>query len=286
MRVQTVSSGAEAHSNEDFVAVHEADGLIDLIVIDGGTSVADRHFIDPERGDVVWFAQGFAAELSKCLGDGLSQQECAQRAASALYEEFTTRTAGKDVPLHAWPIGAMTWARVHAASGGRRLQLYSLGDCKTLLHAPDAPIVDLDPFVNPQEAVLQAEIARLIDQGVTDAGERRALMQPMLRARREAQNTAPAPSILCLKPSGPFAARTLEAELPHGSALLVMTDGFYRLVEPYGLYTDGELATRCRRMGLSVMLDELRSHEDRTFGTAAMAVKRADDASAVLVETD
>ena len=285
MRVQTVSSGAEPQANEDFVTVHETDGTLDLIVIDGGTSVADRHYIDPERGDVVWFAQGFAARLAACLGHGLSQHECVQRAASALYEEFRTRTAGKDVPLHAWPIGAMTWARVRTGNSGRRLQLYSLGDCKTLLHAQDAA-VDLDPFVNPQEAVLQAELARLLAEGVTDAAERRVRMLPMLRARRDAQNSTPAPSILCLKPCGPFAARTVEAELPPGSALLVMTDGFYRLVEPYGLYSDGALAARSRQLGLRAMLDELRAYEERTFGEPALAVKRADDASAVLWEAD
>jgi len=286
MRVQTVSCGAEPQANEDFVAVHETQGAVDLIVIDGGTSVAERHYIDPVRGDVVWFAQGFAAELATCLRQGLSQHDCALRAAAALYEEFNARTAGKTVPLHAWPIGAMTWARVHAGGGRRRLQLYSLGDCKTLLHGPEAAVVDLDPFVNPQEAVLQAEIARLVDQGVTDAAERRARMLPLLRARREAQNAASAPSILCLRPSGPFAARTVEAELPPGSALLVMTDGFYRLVEPYGLYPDRELALRCRQRGLDAMVDELRAYEGRTFGTEALAVKRADDASAVLLELD
>ena len=286
MRVQTVSSGADPQANEDFVAVHELDGTLELIVIDGGTSVADCHYIDPERGDVVWFAQGFAAELAKCLGQGLSQHECAQRAAASLYEEFVARTAGKDVPLHAWPIGAMTWARVHIETGRRRLQLYSLGDCKALLDAPGAAVIDLDPFVNPQEAVLQAEIARLLAEGVTDAAERRLRILPMLRARREAQNATLAPSILCLKPAGPFVARTVEAELPPGSALLVMTDGFYRLVEPYGLYPDRELALRCRQRGLDAMVDELRTYEGRTFGTEALAVKRADDASAVLLELD
>lgn len=286
MRVQSVSSGTDPDSNEDFVAVHEADGTMDLIVIDGGTSVADRHYIDHERGDVVWFARGVAAEIAKALGQGLSQHACVQRAAAALYEEFAARTAGEPVPLHAWPIAAMTWVRIRAGDGGCRLSLYSLGDCKTLLHTQNGAVADLDPFVNPQEAVLQAEIARLLAQGITDPAERRARMLPLLRARREAQNRAPAPSILCLQACGPFAARTLDAELPPGSALLVMTDGFYRLVEPYGLYTDGELAARCRQVGLGRMLDELRSHEDRTFGSAALAVKRADDASAILCEAD
>ncbi|MEH6434251.1 hypothetical protein [Massilia sp. DD77] len=282
MRVQTVSSGAESDANEDVVVFHEAPGRLDLLVIDGGTSVAERHYIDPERGDVVWFAQGFADQLVRYADTGLAQHECAHRAAASLHEEFIRRAGGIEVPLHAWPIGAMTWARIEDGEQGRRLRLYSLGDCTTLLYTPEAGVADLDPFVNPQEAVLQAEIARLLAQGVTDAAQRRARLLPMLRARREAQNSWPSPSILCLKPAGPFAARTVEHELPPGSSLLVMTDGFYRLVEPYGLYTSEELALRCLDLGLDAVLDELRAYERVSFGGAALAVKRADDASAIL----
>lgn len=286
MRIQTVSRGGGSHANEDVVAFHEVDGRIDLVVIDGGSSVAERHYIDPERGDVVWFAQGFAAELAKCLDQGLSQQECVQSAAAALYQEFLQRSAGTEVPVHAWPIGAMTWARVETAGGSRRLRLYSLGDCTTLLCTPEAGVVDLDPFVNPQEAVLATEITRMLGQGITDAAKRRAILLPMLRARREAQNAAPAPSILCMKPAGPFEARIVETALAPGSSLLVMTDGFYRLVEPYGLYTPAELALRCLGLGLQVVLDELRSYEAASFGTAALAVKQSDDASAILWRAD
>ncbi|MBQ5945970.1 hypothetical protein [Massilia sp. ST3] len=282
MRVQTVSSGADSGANEDVVAFHEAAGRLDLLVIDGGTSVAERDYIDPERGDVVWFAQGFADQLARYAHMGLPQHECVHRAAASLHEEFLERAGGAEVPLHAWPIGAMTWARIEDAGQGRRLRLYSLGDCTTLLCTPDAGVVDLDPFVNPQEAVLQAEIARLVAEGVTDAAQRRARLLPMLRARREAQNSGPSPSILCLKPAGPFAARTIDIALPPGSSLLVTTDGFYRLVSPYGLYTSEELALRCLGLGLGAVLDELRAYERASFGGAALAVKRADDASAIL----
>jgi hypothetical protein len=66
-----------------------------------------------------------------------------------------------------------------------------------------------------------------------------------------------------------------------GSVLLVMTDGFYRLVEPYGLHTDASLAQACVREGLDAMLARLRAHEHAAGAGTATVVKPADDASAV-----
>jgi len=60
-----------------------------------------------------------------------------------------------------------------------------------------------------------------------------------------------------------------------------MTDGFYRLVDPYGLYDSAALARRCRSAGLAPLMDELRVFE-RARADAALAVKSADDASALL----
>ncbi|WP_229455220.1 hypothetical protein [Massilia sp. KIM] len=256
--------------------------MTDLIVIDGGSSVAERHYVDEVRGDVAWFAQEFAAALVSTLDAATTQGDAAVAAAHRLHRDFVARTQGQEVPAYAWPIAAMTWARIRRVEGGQRLQLYSLGDCKTLLRTAEGRTIDLDPFVNPQEAVLQAEIARLVAQGLTDAAQRKARLLPMLRERRVQQNAAASPSILCLKPAGPFAARTLELRLDPGAALLVMTDGFYRLVDPYGLHTDASLVERCAEAGLNAVLEELRAFESGSVAGGALTVKRADDASAVL----
>jgi hypothetical protein len=104
----------------------------------------------------------------------------------------------------------------------------------------------------------------------------------MLRRRREEQNTALSPGTLCLAPAGPFAARRYALRAEPGAALLCMTDGFYRLVEPYGLYTDAGLAQACVGEGLDHVLARLRRHEHAAGSGTGMAVKQADDASAVL----
>lgn len=281
MQFETVSSGAQAQHNEDWVGgFRTADG-VDLVVIDGGTSVAERDYVDPEHGDVVWFVTRFAAALGAAIDAGLGQHEATHAAIDATYAEFCLRSAGQEVPLHAWPIAAMSWVRARPGADGTRLQLYCLGDCKVLLRTPGGEVRDADPFVNPQEAVLRAEIARLIAEGVVDGAARQARLLPILRARREYQNTVALTNSLCLRPNGAFGARTIELSAPSGSTLLGMTDGFYRLVDTYGLHTPASLFALCEERGLQAALEELRRHEAAQMA-AAMAVKRADDATAIL----
>jgi hypothetical protein len=194
---------------------------------------------------------------------------------------FDDRSLGEAVPVYAWPIAAMTWIRLlRGRDGASELLLYCLGDCKTLMLRADGGVQDLDPWVNPQEAVVQEAIAALAREGIDDPAVRRERLLPMLRRRREEQNTALGPQSLCLAPAGPFAARRYAARAEPGSTLLVMTDGFYRLVDPYGLHGDASLLRACASGGLEALLAELRAHEAASGG-AGMAVKQADDASAV-----
>jgi hypothetical protein len=282
MKIEHISAGASALRNDDHVAVFTSNGLTDIVVIDGGTSVAEQDYIDTIQGDVAWFVHAFTAALERTLASGRGQQDCVSMATSSVHAQFMQKMSGRSMPLHAWPIAAMTWIRIAQRDGAAKAMLYSLGDCKTLLRSVSGDCVDLDPFVNPQEAVLQDVIATLTTDGVDDPVHRRERMLPMLRARRENQNTAPAPSVLCLAPNGPFLARIRNIDLEPADSLLVMTDGFYRLVDTYGLHTDSTLMEACLERGLSAQLDELRTHEAASNATGARSVKAADDASAAL----
>ena len=282
MKIAHISAGAASHRNDDHVAVFDHAGATDILVIDGGTSVAECDYLDPVDGDVTWFVQAFTAALERELAPGRGQQECVHAAIDVVRARFEAMAGQAAMPLHAWPIAAMTWLRVDERDGVQRAALYSLGDCTSLLQTAAGGCVDLDPFVNPQDAILQAEIAKLRAEGVTDPERRRERMLPMLRARREFQNTQPAPMVLCLRPNGAFQARVRSVDLAPGTSLLIMTDGFYRLVDPYGRYTNGALVDACLERGLPAILDELRTHEAAAGGTAARAVKAADDASAAM----
>jgi len=284
MRIEHICAGARPDSlrNDDHVAVFTSAGVTDIVVIDGGSSVANRDYIDERQGDVAWFVHAFAAALQKALQPGRNQQECVWIAIADVRTRFKHLTAGQDIPLHAWPIAAMTWLRMSQQDGATHATLYSLGDCKTLLYTATGTCIDPDPFVNPQEAILQDCIATLKAEGVDDPLHRRERMLPMLRTRRESQNTAPAPGVLCLEPNGPFQVRLRSISVADDASVLVMTDGFYRLVDLYGLYTDAALVEACIEFGLEAQLDKLRNYESNCTGTATRAVKSADDASAVL----
>ncbi|WP_323141914.1 protein phosphatase 2C domain-containing protein [Massilia phyllosphaerae] len=268
-----VSAGGGDRANEDLVAVHVRGGITDILVLDGATSVAGRDYVDTDGGDVAWFVRAFEAALLPHLDAHTPQDAAVPAAIEAVGADYARLGAAAAAPVHAWPIAALTWIRVQQDEA----RLFCLGDCKTLLRRPDGTVRDLDPWINPQEAVLQRVLATLPD----DPGERKARLLPLLRARREEQNLAAAPSVLCLRPAGPFAARRSALRLVPGASVLGMTDGFYRLADPYAMYTPPALFDACLARGLDAMLAELRAAE-RGGGAAGLSVKAADDASAVL----
>jgi len=285
MSLQIVSAGAGAAHNEDWAGSFQAPGRTDLVIIDGGTSVADQDYIDPANGDVVWFVRRFATALGVSIEAGLDQDDAVHGAVHAVGQEFDTLTAGRAVPQYAWPIAAMSWVRISGSGAGKRLSLYCLGDCKVLLRDAAGAVIDLDPWVNPQEAVLRAEIARLQAEGVLDATQRHARLLPLLRERRVYQNTVANPAALCLQPRGAFAARRYALPFAPGAAVLAMTDGFYRLVDTYGVHTNASLVAFCAVEGLDAALAALRAHETDARAAPASG-KRADDASAILWQAE
>jgi hypothetical protein len=281
MTTEHISCAPDGGINEDLVAVFETDGLSDLLVLDGATSVADANYIDRRQGDVAWFVRAFADAFGRVISPGITQAGAVRQAVDAVREAYRTQAGEQAIPLHAHPLAALTWIRIRHMGGHLALSVYCLGDCKSFAFDGAGAVLDLDPYVNPHEAVLQEAIAALDREGVTDPASKRARLLPMLRARREVQHGAPSPDVLCLAPQGEFKAREYTLRLPPDAAVLAMTDGFYRLVDSYGLYTIEELAQRCRTDGLPALLDELRAFENaRASGT--LAVKSADDASAVL----
>lgn len=281
MLIRQISSpGGDGH-NEDLVAVFEGDGFTDIVIMDGATSVADRDYIDSELGDPAWFVRRFAQALGPRIAPELSQEASINSALQDVLAQFTAHTAGATVPRYAYPIAAMTWVRAMHSPIGPTLHVYALGDCKLFLAHPDGGVADLDPFINPQEAVLKEALAALSAQDVTDPEARLARLLPMLRARREQQNMDPLPASLCIDPQGPFTARTTTVRAPRGSMLMAMTDGFYRIVDTYRLCSVEELARAFAETGPEPLLQQLRAYEASRAGAGTLAVKSADDASAV-----
>ena len=64
-----------------------------------------------------------------------------------------------------------------------------------------------------------------------------------------------------------------------------MSDGFYRLVSPYGRYTDAALIEAANAKGLGPLMQELRALEANPEDDAKVGrFKTSDDATALLLE--
>ena len=281
MTTEQISCAPGSSINEDLIAVFDNGGVRDLIVLDGASSVADTDYIDAQQGDVAWFVQAFAAALEAAIAPGVTQGAAVRRAVDAVRAGFDARAGTGSIPLYAHPLAALTWIRIEQRADHLALSLYCLGDCKAFAFDAGGAVCDLDPYVNPHEAVLREAMGALNTQDMRDPLLRRARLLPMLRARRESQHRSSAPDVLCLAPQGEFRARAFTRRLPLDTAVLAMTDGFYRLVDAYELYTIDALVQHCRTRGLAALMDELRSFE-AARASGVMAVKSADDASAVL----
>jgi hypothetical protein len=295
MTWQTVTSSGNGRRNDDLARVFEHGfehgSVIDLLLLDGATSLAERDYADPVDGDPAWFvrcfADAFADLVAKVPFEGEVQAACVQAALAHAREAWDVATAGQDVPLYAWPIAALSWVRILPDSaGGVTIDSWCLGDCKLLLGLRDGSVRDLDPYANDYEHGLQQAVASMAAEGVLDAAGRFAALTPLLRARREEQMEATAPEVLCLAPRGPFAARCgslhLDQDAARGAWLLAMSDGYYRLVDPYALYDDAGLMRVCAAAGPQGLLAELRRFEAGR-DTSLSSVKGADDATAVAI---
>jgi hypothetical protein len=282
MRYSLVSAAGKGRINEDVVVVFERAGCTDLVLMDGATPLTPERCVAAGASDPAWFVRRFAHDLGSVLRADASQEALVLEALAGTRAAYRAAGGSADVAPYAWPIATLAWVRVRDpdAGGAHALELFCLGDSKVLLQDPDGAVRDLDPFENPQEQATQAAVAALVAEGIADPAERWTRLLPMLRARRHEQNTAPRPSVLCLDPRGPFAARTARATAPPGALLLVMSDGLYRLVDTYGLHGDASLLDACRTRGLDALLDELRAFEAGKEA-AGLAAKTADDASAI-----
>lgn len=274
-----LSTPASNKANEDLIlSLSHDDGTLDLMMFDGASSVSGQHYLDDTMGDPAWFVQQFAAALTQVATPELKQADSIALALQALHEQHATLLQAAAMPTYAWPIAALTWLRV--PEDGKHASLYALGDCKACLLDAQGKATDLDPYDNPQEGILKTSIEQLKQAGL-DEQARWARLLPMLRERRVAQNMSMQPSILCLHPQGDFAARERLIPLASSGYLLLMTDGFYRLVDSYQLYDEQSLLQACATRGLDALMQELRAHE--AGGAGGMTVKKADDASVAML---
>ena len=250
------------------------------LLLDGATPSAPTT-VTPYVNDTVWLVRRFVElwpRLALRASDIAERVELARLALRDEYASLCARTAApEDAPFACLAI---------AHDAGEQLELYNMGDLTLLLRAGDGSLRRFG-----ESAVRQLDqraiegLRRALASGVTSHAERMHAVAPELRDNRALRNVLPGyevlePGVSCL---GRF--QRLSCARGDVRALLLMSDGFYRLVDTFERYTDRSLFDAVEERGLAPLLDELRGIEvDDEQCVRYPRFKTHDDATALWLE--
>ncbi|MFN8722935.1 MAG: hypothetical protein ACK5YI_19095 [Rhodospirillales bacterium] len=248
-------------------------------VIDGCTDVAGRTFVPGEPSDAAWYARTLEAAFED-LWDG-SPGAVARAAIGRAAAAWSAAVGAVEVPRYGLPSAAAVWA----TWSDDRLTVAGLGDCTAILRPDGGPARSLGRHgITVSEAALNAAVRRLQQSGVEDPAQRRSALADRLRTARARMNAPGGYWIFSIDPAAADHLDTVEERLEGGGHVLLASDGFWRLVDPYGVLTADALMDAVVARGPAAVLADLRAIE---AGDAACVrfprLKVRDDATAVLL---
>jgi hypothetical protein len=252
-------------------------------VLDGVTGINDRALL-PGPTDAAWFVARVQETLPALLataGDRPAPELIAQLCNTLTIRQDAAWISPDGAAGHETPAASFVLCRQLGAS----MEIARLGDCLVLLEWTDGHVQLLDdPALAAVEADLKARILHLRTKRVLDPAATLAAMMPVLRDIRRRRNVAGGYGVLtadrnCLD--------LLQVDrFPAGDlrGILLVSDGYYRLVDVYGAMSDAELLRYTVESGAEKMLAELRAIEAADpQGELHPRLKMADDATALLL---
>lgn len=258
-------------------------------VVDGATDVGTRR-VFPEmverpasgpllfESDAAWYADTLNGALTNPPRPGEEPRAYLERiigdVAAAAHSEALVRL--DDEPRHNLPSAGGMWMRCE----GGALDFAALGDCVAIVRSGSRT-----HFVGKLD-LIKAEHALNRKQLAEPAGK--AGGYASARESRGRMNTEGHHWVFSLHPEAAARAETDRIRCEAGDHVLLMTDGFFRLVEPYGICTVETLMDRAlEEDGLLALIRDLRDAERNPEDDVKIGrLKTKDDATALLVRVD
>jgi hypothetical protein len=268
-----LGGGMKTGTGDDRYAFDEAAGW--ACVVDGATDVGPVRIFAAAESDAARYAEIFAETIVRHPADAreIPQAWFARllpRLRAAIEREV--KIPLKDAPLASYPTAAATWVRHRKG----RLEGATLGDSIAIVKSPDGAVT---VFGEAGKAADEQGRAKTV-MAMTPEEQLKWLQDV-----RAIHNTRGGYWVFGVQPEAADHIVHQTCDAPAGTKALVMSDGFYRLVSPYGRYTDEGLIDAVVARGLGALMRELREMEaspedDATIGR----FKTSDDATALLVE--
>ncbi len=161
-----------------------------------------------------------------------------------------------------------------------------LGDCRIFvlkengqkISIGDSPLEKLDREVINRISELRYE------KGFKDYGEIKEQILPLLQKNRSLMNTDEGYWILSLNPEASNHMNQGTIKVMDGDVVLLVTDGFYRIVDIFKKVHRSDLVQAALEQGLQGIIEELRQLEQADFDCLNYPrLKVSDDATALLL---
>lgn len=247
-------------------------------VLDGATGIADRPVL-PGASDARWLVDIVDRVLRQRLEGARALTEVMGDIAGAAMTAFQRDALRPDAPPMDMPCACLALLRLAAD----RLELANIGDCRILhRHGRGVSCFGSSNLSMLDEGLRQEVICRQA-RGIRH-DDVWPLVLPLIRHNRGLMNQPEGYWILDASERWIGHVETASRATAVGDVLLLVTDGFWRLVDIYGRYDAEALLATALSGGLGPLVTELRAIEAADEECQRHPrLKTRDDATAVLV---
>jgi serine/threonine protein phosphatase PrpC len=249
-------------------------------VIDGATGV-NRGADILEPSGAAWLARTLSETLSAVLSESGPPSLADTLAAAETKVSGAFERAVGDQPIEApdLPTACLGLALLHEG----RLHLAAIGDISILHRRGDGTVTLLsDHAIEAVASRTQAAFAEA--RRLRPHEDPWPLVRETIRENRLLANQPGGYNVV--HPRVPWRSLVVTANhaVDPGDVLLLLTDGFYRLIDHFGIHTQADLVEAALADGLQPLIARLRAEEEADpHGVRAPRIKKHDDATAILV---
>lgn len=251
-------------------------------VIDGATGLGAQTYVPGAESDAAWLASRLD-QLFKDLPQTSEPVRVAlRRVIGRVRDDYLLATASRTVPDFAIPSAAALYCGWEQSGHRIHVRFSGLGDCSAIVQENCGSIQTVGDLRKGGSDASLLDRFRAFHGDASE--EARDELNAFLRERRSKMNRTDGYWVFSISPEAAKHLDEVTLCLRKPADMLLMTDGFARLIDHFSAYTPATLMDAARTHGLEHLLQELRALEAADPGcTKAPRVKSEDDASAVLV---
>lgn len=231
-----------------------------VLLLDGAAPLGSSERVCPEENEAVWLVRRFVEQFTTETPstDAGSLLERVERTRQTLAGEYTALCTRAGLTPAESPFACLCLARFSAEA----LELYNMGDGTTLVGLAGGRV---ERFGTSAVRELDRQgvelLVREIIAGPATHRERMQNVRPRIMANRSLRNQLSGYDVLALDAATTGRLEQRSFARAEVESVLMMTDGFYRLVDTYHEYTDASLFQAAVQRGLGSLLAELRAIE-------------------------